>query len=214
MSSAQGPGNIGPIVRPDIRSLFDTERTSAAVAINKIQIGQIVSWIPGSQSATVQLVNQRVVFNAEMTTSTIPPSPNIIPYPLLVNVPVFVLSGGTAFLGMPITQGDPCIVLFNDRDLDPWWSNGTTGSPPHSPRVHDLNDGMALVGVRPATSPIASLPSDGQHMTMGNASGTLREAMDALFAALIAAVISGTSFNPATITAITAAQTKFDALFQ
>jgi hypothetical protein len=206
---------IGPIVTPGLRALFDTERGSAAVNINKIQIGTIQSWTPGSQSATVQLVNQRVVFNTPQPGSQTPADPKIIPYPLLVDVPVFVLSGGTAFLGMPIAPGDPCIVLFNDRDLDPWWTTGNTGAAPNTARVHSLADGMALVGVRPSTNPIAGLPSDGQHIAMGNASGSVRQALDLLLTALLTWTnTDSTAPSATTVIALIEAKTAINGIFQ
>ncbi len=146
--------NQGPINEPGLRSVLDGERLVAFSNLNKVQVGIIQSFNPSKQSATVQLVIQRAVYNTPMEGSLVPPDPTIYLYPLLVDVPVFVLAGGIGYIQMPILAGDPCIVLFNDRDLDPWWTNGTTGAPPNSARLHSLADGIALVGINPSTMPI------------------------------------------------------------
>lgn len=209
--------NTGPLVPPDLRSLFDSERRTSLVNCNKIQIGVIESYDAAKQSATVQLVNQRVVGNSPMVGSAIPPNPTVYPYPLLVDVPVWMFSGGSAFIGMPISKGDPCIVFFNDRDLDPWWTNGTTGAPPNSARIHSLADGMALVGVRPATTPLADLPTDGDHVTFGNKTVTVIEILEAMVATMSATIAACSSLDAvktggSAAPAIAEAQSQLDAL--
>lgn len=147
--------NQGPIPQVSLRDVLNAERDSAFAALNKIQVGTIVSYDATKQKAQVQLVNKRVVYNTPMTTSVVPPDPQLVPYPVFVDVPVFVFSGGGSFLSMPIAAGDTCLVLFNDRDLDPWCTNGTTGAAPNSTRMHSLADGIALVGIRPFSYPLA-----------------------------------------------------------
>ena len=149
--------NQGPIPQVSLRDVLNAERDSAFAALNKIQIGTIVSYDATKQKAQVQLVNKRIVYNTPMTTSVVPPDPQLVPYPVFVDVPVFVFSGGGSFLSMPIAAGDTCIVLFNDRDLDPWCTNGTTGAAPNSARMHSLADGIALVGIRPFSNPLAGI---------------------------------------------------------
>ena len=48
---------------------------------------------------------------------------------------------------MPITAGDTCLVLFNDRDIDNWFQSGQVG-PVATSRLHSMSDGIALVGIR------------------------------------------------------------------
>lgn len=74
-------------------------------------------------------------------------------YPLFVDVPLFVLSGGGAHLFIPPKVGDWCILMFNDRDIDDWWYSGELRAPA-SPRAHSLSDGMAIVGIRPQSNPL------------------------------------------------------------
>ena len=61
--------------------------------------------------------------------------------PQLRDVPVF----------MPwrfdVVPGDPCLVVFADRDTDAWYGSGEAGDPP-SGRTHSLSDAFAFVGFR------------------------------------------------------------------
>ena len=68
-------------------------------------------------------------------------------YPLIFECPVVTMFGGDSFINLPIAVGDSCIVFFNDREIDNWLYNGD-GEIPTSPRVHDLSDAIALVGIR------------------------------------------------------------------
>lgn len=74
-------------------------------------------------------------------------------YPLFVDVPLFILTGGGAHFLIPPKVGDWCLLCFNDRDIDNWWYAGEVRTPA-SPRAHSLSDGIALVGVRPQSNPL------------------------------------------------------------
>lgn len=67
--------------------------------------------------------------------------------PLLVDVPVVFQGGGGFTLTFPVAAGDECLVVFADRCIDAWWQSGGVQAP-LEPRMHDLSDGFALVGVR------------------------------------------------------------------
>jgi hypothetical protein len=207
--------NLGPFVRPDLRWLLDSERDVTLRNINKIDVGIVQSWNAATQSVVVQLVYQRAVYNTPMNSSAIPPDPTVYQVPLLLDVPAWVLSGGSAYVAMPITKGDFAIVLFNDRDLDIWWKNGTIGAVPNTNRVHSLSDAMAIVGIRPATNPIPGLPTDGQHIGIGNQSGTLIAGLVALCTALTGWVDTrGDTPNTDTVNAINAAKAQLQGVLQ
>ena len=149
--------NLGPVNPPTLSDVLHDDRDTAWAAFNAVRVGIVKTYNATKQVATVQLVNSCAVWNTPMSTSAIPPDPTIVQYPILVDVPVMVLSGGGSFLSLPIAAGDSCVVMFSDRDLDPWWTNGTQGAPPNSTRMHSLADGIALVGIKPFTSPLPGL---------------------------------------------------------
>ena len=65
---------------------------------------------------------------------------------MLADVPVISMRGGVSGLTMPISPGDQCIILFNDRSIDEWFTTGRN-SALDSFRVHDITDGIAIVGI-------------------------------------------------------------------
>lgn len=67
--------------------------------------------------------------------------------PLLVDVPVVFPCGGGFTLTHPIRAGDEALVVFSSRCIDGWWQQGQAAPPPDG-RMHDLSDGMAIVGMR------------------------------------------------------------------
>lgn len=68
-------------------------------------------------------------------------------YPILIDVPVIFMGNKTLGLTFPVTKGDECLVLYNDRDIDNWFQSGQVNAP-SSNRAHSISDGIALIGLR------------------------------------------------------------------
>lgn len=81
-------------------------------------------------------------------------------YPLLVDMPMITLYGGNGRITMPVSQGDVCLILFNDRDIDSYITTGADDQPNTSARLHSFTDGIALVGLRPFTNAHKDYPRD------------------------------------------------------
>jgi hypothetical protein len=123
--------------------------------INCHQVGEIVSFDPATQTAEVQ-VKMSFLLNGE-----------IKEYPLLLDCPCIVLAGGEGALTMPISAGDSCLVLFNDRDMDNWYSGGQT-MPPRTDRLHDFSDAIALVGLRNKQNKLSGYLAQGTELKYGS----------------------------------------------
>jgi hypothetical protein len=134
-----------------------------------------------------------------------------------------VLQGGGAYIDMPVTPGDFCIVLFNDRDIDTWWSTANMADPATN-RKHDLSDGIAIVGLNPKT---AVLPMAGTSLGLIAADKKVRikndtETLFTLVGDLIDAVSDLTTFGSPESHAVTAAskatlaaiKTRFESLLE
>lgn len=158
----------GPLSRPDLATLLTQVQQDVSQNLNCHEVGEIVEFDPATQSASVQIKMLRNV--VDLTRD--PPSIITKPYPLLVNCPVFVNAGGTGYLSFPIKAGDPCLVLFNDRDLDIWWVTGNTQAP-NSDRVHDFSDGLVLVGFRNKANAITGFNNTGAVLVYEGARLTL-----------------------------------------
>lgn len=81
-------------------------------------------------------------------------------YPKISSVPVSFIFGGNFSIQVPIKEGDDCIVLFCDTDLDNW-VEGKGGEPAFSEDLHGLNGAIALVGLTNLNTKISDYITDG-----------------------------------------------------
>lgn len=152
--------NIKTTARPDSRTVNDALIRETQMQTNCHHIGVIRSFDTATQLANIEVAYKQVVAVDEDGTKTLKE------YPLLGECPVVVLFGGVDVLTMPIQEGDTCLVLFNDRDIDQWLISGD-GSTPTTARLHDLSDGIAIVGIRPLTNSITNYLANGIRLSHG-----------------------------------------------
>jgi len=218
------PQPIASPTPPDLRSLLDSVKDEVYYGLNCAQVGKIVSFDAAKQSAKVQIQVLRTMGAKQ------------VPYPVLQDCPVFVLGGLGSLVTVPINAGDPCLVVFGDRDIDNWFATGNVVAP-NSLRAHDLSDGFVLVGFRNLTASVANysttdaqlrnapgtglvgVGADGKIAikspadTLKNSLDTLMDKLDQLCGNLTAWVnTGGTTPNPATVTAITLTRTQLTAV--
>ena len=130
------------LMPPELPILLKQHKDEVFATLNCVQIGKIETVKSSEQTVEISLQIRRL---AEDGTSE--------PYPVLVDCPYFVLQGGGAYIDMPITADDYCLVLFNDRDIDAWWSTANVADPA-STRKHSFSDAIAIVGLNPKTAPL------------------------------------------------------------
>lgn len=136
------------VVPPDLNFILDSIKSEIFRDLNCIKIGEIQSFDKATASAEVKITIQEWTdFDNDQSIS----------YPVIADVPVMVIQGGGAFIEFPIKKGDPCLLFFNDRDFDIWWTSGNVTTP-NSTRKHNLSDCIALVGINPKSK---SLPLTG-----------------------------------------------------
>jgi len=122
-----------------IADLLETQDRDTKMTLNCHAIGIIESFDNTNQTVTVKIAYKKSYLEDDQRV--------LVDYPLLVDCPAVVLSGGDFSVKMPIKKGDECLVMFNDRAIDTWFASGQVTSLP-SARLHSLTDGVALVGVR------------------------------------------------------------------
>lgn len=169
---------LGSITDPSLRGILQQLKGEIGYELNCHQVGTIVSFDATKQMASVSLTIKRVVFNqVQSIDAGLQVTPTLLDYPVLVDCPVFVLAGGGCHMTMPIAAGDPCLVLFGDRDIDNWLNAGTS-QPPNTPRSHSLADGFALVGFRPVSKAFAGYSTTDSVWSLANGYVVLRAAGD------------------------------------
>lgn len=131
--------------------LLDLVKRDIFLSLNCHAIGTIQSFDSDKQTAQATINYKKTYFDSELGSY----KPVLVDYPQLIDCPVVVLGGGSGALTFPIAEGDECLVLFNDRDLDNWFG-GSSGSAVATPRLHSFSDGLILVGVRSLANVIPS----------------------------------------------------------
>ena len=124
---------------PDLTDVIDGAIEDLLFSFNCHRVGIIQSFSTDNQTATIQLVDK--------ATKTYSDSELLVQYAPLVDCPVIINKGINGGLTIPISVGDTCLVFFNDRDLDNWFTDGLVQKP-NTKRTHDFSDAIALVGIR------------------------------------------------------------------
>ena len=130
---------------PDMAEFISRRMRDISANINSCLIGTIQT-INANGTVTISVNFQKIIRGIIPIPNSNIMGDQILNYPTLVNVPVFIYQGGGAAILMPIVVGDTCLLLFCDRDMDTWFETEQI-APPNSDRVHNINDAIALVGI-------------------------------------------------------------------
>ncbi|MGB2578149.1 hypothetical protein AAIR98_000913 [Elusimicrobium simillimum] len=158
------PKSIEYATNPTLRMVLQLLKEEIFHDLNCHQVGEIASFNPDGPTAEIEIKMKRVL-NGELRE-----------YPLLVDCPVLVLSGGKGRLTFPIEKGDPCLILFNDRDIDNWFVSGQT-MPPNSTRKHSIADALGVVGFRNKQNAILDYLTDGTELKYGDTTIQLKDSL-------------------------------------
>lgn len=65
--------------------------------------------------------------------------------PTVPDVPILFPTFGDGRITWPVSEGDPCLLIFSDRSLDEWDRAGGGGAvEPVDNRTHDITDAVAI----------------------------------------------------------------------
>lgn len=129
---------------PQLHDLLDYWKKALKLEMAVHHVGTIESFDSSTQTCQVSINYLKTFLQVDDTGNT---SITTQSYPLVVGCPCIVLGGGNGRLTFPIKAGDECLLLFNDRDMDNWFS-GSNNSAPATTRLHSFSDAIALVGLR------------------------------------------------------------------
>lgn len=145
-----------PVADPELADLLDLHKKDIFLSLNCHAIATVQSFDP-SQLTITATVNYKKTFFQRAADGLY--NPVLIDYPILLDIPVIVIGGGDGCLTMPISKGDQALILFNDRDIDNWFSGKSNGSVATA-RLHSFSDGIALVGLHSKQNPIEDYSTD------------------------------------------------------
>lgn len=141
---------------PDLADLLNLLKKDINLGLSCHHVGTIQSFDATTQRANVTVNYKQTYFETDLQGNY---EPKLVDYPIALDCPVIVLGGGTYSLTFPITVGDECLLLFNDRDLDNWLTTSSTTNGVASPRLHSFSDAIALVGLRSILNVVAAYSS-------------------------------------------------------
>lgn len=121
-----------------LKNVLDRFEKNLFRELNCVKLGKIKTFYADKQNADIQIDG----------------------YPLISGVPVSFIFGGNFSIQVPIQEGDDCIVLFCDTDLDNW-VEGKGFIPAFSKDLHGLNGAVALVGLTNLNTKISDYITDG-----------------------------------------------------
>lgn len=93
--------------------------------------------------------------------------------PVLVDVPLCVMSGNGYALTFPIASGDECLLFFAERSFDNWHDQGDVNVQA-AMRKHSLSDAFALVGVRSKPSVLTNYNTSDVELRSADAQTRIR----------------------------------------
>lgn len=155
---------------PSLIDLLKLHKEGIFLDLNCHAVGTIQSFDGPTQTASVSINYKKTFFNFDKTNFTF--TSNLQNYPLIAECPVIFLGGGTTAFTSPVTQGDECLVVFNDRDLDNWFTGGT-GAPNATARLHSYADAIALVGLRSMANVISNFDTTRAMMRAGTTANSI-----------------------------------------
>lgn len=190
----------------DLADVIDGVADYSKYSLNCHQVGIIKSYDSAAQTCEVSLGVKRKLATGK-----------IEDYPLLLDVPVIILSGGGASLTFPISEGDKCLILFNDRDLDIFLEEDKIAVP-NTQRAHDYSDGIALVGLRtvseraPTNEEAAQLHTGDKKVAILNDVTSLLTLLEGLIDTIKTLTVAGAPIDPPGITALEAYKLQLQTL--
>lgn len=147
----------------DLTQTISAAGTKTAMDINCMRIGVVQEFYPKNLTAQIMLVDKKLMGLNPDGSQILEEYPPIYAKVCYCN----------PFCTFPLTQGMECILLFNDRELETWFINGGSNIQSY-PRMHDLTDAIAIVGIRSLPQMIQIL-TDCLHLFYGTSSLQLKE---------------------------------------
>lgn len=184
--------------------------------------GTVVTYYPATQTADIQPDIQKEYFDG-----------SAIDIPILPSVPIAHPRSAHSYMHLPLSSGDPVMLVFCERSLDNWKVNADSQTiAPQDSRKFDLSDAWAYPGGAP--DPDAFTVQDPSAVEISNTGGAtlqvktggkfkltngtneLFDLVDQLLQALLQAqtptIIGPQPFIPSTLATLNTIKTALDTL--
>ena len=154
MASSTGSTTLNAVILEAIRARMVETHTALP--------GVIELFDAATQTAKIRIPLKRDLVDADGNETT-------DDWPILPAVPVWMPHAGGFHMTFPVEPGDECLVLFLERDVSRWYAESVEQTP-ETRRLHDISDGVALVGLNSKSQRIGSY--NASDMEISNDAGT------------------------------------------
>ena len=78
---------------------------------------------------------------------------DVLPYPVIENVPVIFPGTVNSIISVPVKKGDPGLLIFSEKSLERWLSSNIEDVEPGDPRRFNLSDAIFIPGLFTFSNP-------------------------------------------------------------
>lgn len=131
----------------DLTTAVELAKNKAMSVMNCHNIGRIQTFYPETQTADIEIMQVKSIYN------------EFYNLPLLVNVPVIIYGSNNNGVTLGDLTGAYCLLIFMDRNISSFLETGEIYNPDTS-RMHDFSDCIALTTFKNNTNPISNYESE------------------------------------------------------
>lgn len=125
--------------KPDLFNVLEALKTNITYGLNCVKVASVVSFDADNMISCCQVKNKRLL-NIKKDGNQ-----ELIDYPLIY-AKTYFLGYGDIGITHPIVTGAEGILLFNDREIETWFTTGEAGNIAYD-RCHDLSDAIFICGL-------------------------------------------------------------------
>ena len=151
-------GRDPAIATPTLSQVISDAIEARLIDVHTMLPGKFVKYDAATQKADVQPLIKRKFSNG-----------TVVELPVITDVTVLTYRTTEVFISLPIKAGDLCMLVFAERSIDRWLSEGGSVDPQDS-RKFDLSDAVAYPGLYPHTMPVEA---DADNIVMKNGDSML-----------------------------------------
>lgn len=129
-------------VTPSLEMVLNNAMEGRISELHTALPGEVLSYDPDKQTCTVQPCLMRKYISGKL-----------VKIPVINSVPVVHPRSGASIVHMPLKPGDHVLLVFIERSIDIWKTQGGCQDP-QDPRKHQFSDAVAIPGFYPLNAPI------------------------------------------------------------
>ena len=131
----------------DLTTAVELAKNKTMATINCHNIGRIQTFYPETQTADIEIMQVKSIYN------------EFYNLPLLVNVPVIIYGGNNNGITLGDLTGVYCLLIFMDRNISSFLETGEIYNP-DTLRMHDFSDCIALTTFKNNTNAISNYENE------------------------------------------------------